>query len=77
MEGITFVKDGFVINAARRKVLYMNIDVAARKAGLHRESLSRLYRQSGVAEFDRSGLKIGRKLFFTDKHLKKLGYPKN
>jgi len=54
---------------------YLRLEVAARRVGLHPQSLNRLYRNSGIAEDDRQGLKIGGMLFFNEAHMESLGYP--
>jgi hypothetical protein len=56
---------------------YYRAEVAARlaKRPLHPESLARLYRISGPSDEDRSGLKLGRTIFFSAAHMKALGYP--
>ena len=54
---------------------YWRVESAAAMIGLHPQSLQRLYRESGISDYERAGLKIGRTLFFSANHLKSLGYP--
>jgi len=54
---------------------YWRVESAAAMIGLHPQSLQRLYRESGISDYERAGLKIGRTLFFSAAHLESLGYP--
>jgi hypothetical protein len=54
---------------------YWRLEVAARKIGIHPQSLQRIYRNSGTDDYDRQGLRLGRQLFFKPSHLIALGYP--
>ena len=53
---------------------YWRLEVAAQRIGIHPQSLQRLWRNSGDTDDVRVGLKLGRGLYFNQKHLAKLGY---
>jgi hypothetical protein len=75
--GIEVVDEGFYVNPVHHSVFYMTLEKAAEVAKLHPQSLARLYRQSGKNDYDRAGLRLGRNVYFSDRQLKDLGYPKN
>jgi len=52
--------------------VYFRKTVAASMAGIHPDTLGRLYLQSGYSDEDRAGVKLGT-LFFSETHLESLG----
>jgi hypothetical protein len=61
---------GFVVGEEQ----YYHRRAAALRAGVHPDTLQRLWRDSGDTDIDRIGLKLGRSLFFTDTALADLGH---
>ena len=53
---------------------YYNRVVAADLAGIHPDTLQRLWHQAAWTDEERPGLKIARGLFFSSQHLTELGY---
>jgi len=68
---IVLTDDGFVSGGDT----YWRLEVAAAKVGIHPQSLQRIWRNSGFDDSDRTGLKLGRTLFFHADDLSSLGYP--
>lgn len=67
---ITMTEVGFEVDGRE----YWRLEVAAQRIGIHPQSLQRLWRNSGDTDDARVGLKLGRGLFFNQKHLATLGY---
>ena len=67
---ITMISGGFEVDGHP----YWHLETAARRIGIHPNSLQRLWRQSGDTDLDRVGLHIGRGLYFNSDHLARLGY---
>ena len=66
---LVVTEDGFSVGDTQ----YYRLEVAARRVGLHPQSLQRLRRYGGA----KAGTKLGRILFFTAADMAELGYPIN
>ena len=64
---LVVTEDGFSVGDTQ----YYRLEVAARRVGLHPQSLQRLRRYGGA----KAGTKLGRILYFTTKDMEELGYP--